>query len=198
MKDNKGFTLIELLAVVIILGVLLLIAVPSVSSYISDSRKSTYIRSAEGYIDGVRQMITSREISVRRKDTTFYIPIECIGSEKGGDSPYGEWADAYVVVTYGDSKYEYYWTSTDANQKGILLTHSSLLDEDKIQDGISSIDNTVGIKPENVRTKIMMYEAIKEGEGDEAVIKCELAKDSSTGSTLEILPTSWIDEYGSL
>ena len=39
MKDKKGFTLVELLAVIVILGVLLLVAVPAVSTVITNSRK---------------------------------------------------------------------------------------------------------------------------------------------------------------
>ena len=41
MKNNKGFTLIELLAVIIILGILMIIAIPSVTKYITDSRKNS-------------------------------------------------------------------------------------------------------------------------------------------------------------
>jgi prepilin-type N-terminal cleavage/methylation domain-containing protein len=41
-KIKKGFTLIEIIAVVVILGVLALIIVPSVSGYIANTRKETY------------------------------------------------------------------------------------------------------------------------------------------------------------
>ena len=40
---RKGFTLIEILAVIVILGILTLIAVPIVSNYIVDSRNKTYL-----------------------------------------------------------------------------------------------------------------------------------------------------------
>ena len=40
---NKGLTLIELLAVIIILGILMLIAIPSVTNYINNFRKESYV-----------------------------------------------------------------------------------------------------------------------------------------------------------
>ena len=40
MRRSKGFTLIELLAVIVILGVIMLIAIPSVTGYITSSRKN--------------------------------------------------------------------------------------------------------------------------------------------------------------
>ena len=49
---KKGFTLIELLAVIIILGILMLVAIPSVTKYISDSRKEGYVATAKTIIDG--------------------------------------------------------------------------------------------------------------------------------------------------
>ncbi len=41
-RRSFAFTLIELLAVIIILGVLMLVAIPSITSYIGNSRKSPY------------------------------------------------------------------------------------------------------------------------------------------------------------
>ena len=41
MKNKKGFTLVELLAVIVILGVILLIAVPKIISTIDNAKLST-------------------------------------------------------------------------------------------------------------------------------------------------------------
>ena len=156
-RNRKGFTLIELLAVIIILGVLLVIAVPSVTRYIENSRKSSYLQVAEGYVDGVKAMITSRKLSVRRKDTTYYIPIEFIETEKGGDSPYGNWVEAYVVVVYANSEYDYYWTSVDDTGHKIELKNiEELTVDDIINDSSRSLNNSLGIGD---RDKIFVLEA---------------------------------------
>ena len=50
MKNKKGFTLIELLAVIVILGLLMAIAIPSVTKYITQSRKKTVTSTIGNYI----------------------------------------------------------------------------------------------------------------------------------------------------
>ena len=40
MKKEKGFTLIELLAVIVILAILMVVAVPKILNVIENSRKS--------------------------------------------------------------------------------------------------------------------------------------------------------------
>ena len=145
-KCNKAFTLVELLAVIIILGVLLIIAIPSVTKYIEDSRKEVYVQSANGYVESVKAMITSREISTKRKDTTYYIPIDLIKLENGGDSPYGNWLEAYVVVIYEDSEYQYFWTSIDDTGHKIELKNiENITTADIIIDSTKTLNNSISI-----------------------------------------------------
>ena len=68
-KKKMGFTLIELLAVIVILGLLLAIAIPSVTRYITQSRKKTVVSSIDGYI-------SSAVNSVNVKITNFQHQIQ--------------------------------------------------------------------------------------------------------------------------
>ena len=74
MKDRKGFTLVEILAVIIIVGIIMLIAIPAVTNYISDSRKSAFLSSINKYIDIAIDDVTSLEYSVSNPEYTYYIP----------------------------------------------------------------------------------------------------------------------------
>ena len=138
----KGFTLIELLAVIIILGVLMIIAIPSVSSYITNARKNAYITTIKGYQSGISQKVNNLEYSFLDTDTTYYVHIDNIKLEKGGKSPFGEWLDAYVVVTYNGNGYDYYWTSVDeSGHKVILKDIEDITIDDIITDSEKKISN---------------------------------------------------------
>ena len=67
-----AFTLIELLAVIIILGVLMLVAIPSVTTYINNSRKETYIDTARNLIRGATVLVNSGKLDVYDNDTYKY------------------------------------------------------------------------------------------------------------------------------
>jgi type IV pilus assembly protein PilA len=66
MKKQKGFTLIELLAVIIILAVIALIAVPKVFDIIEDSRQGIYETDIE-----VFQSVNENTIQI---NLTYSIP----------------------------------------------------------------------------------------------------------------------------
>ena len=85
-KKKKGFTLIELLAVIIILGILMIIAIPSVTKYINDSRKSSYVDTAKELIGGARNVVNEGKLEMYSTNTTYYIPSKCIKTENGGEA----------------------------------------------------------------------------------------------------------------
>ena len=54
MKQNRGFTLVELLAVIVILGILFLIAVPSINKIIENSKRQAFIADCKAYLQAAK------------------------------------------------------------------------------------------------------------------------------------------------
>ena len=76
-KNKKAFTLIELLAVIVILGVIMVIAVPAVTKYIDKSRKDGFTKTASGVVDAAR-LYYSNEYGNSSEST---IEFECTTKE---------------------------------------------------------------------------------------------------------------------
>ena len=62
-KNNKGFTLVELLAVIVIMGILMMVAIPSVTRTIENSRKDTFVDIAKAYGNAARTLWTSDNLT---------------------------------------------------------------------------------------------------------------------------------------
>ena len=146
--NKKGFTLIELIAVILILGVLMLIAIPSVASYVNGARKSTYVTNIIQLIKGTEALINKNQIEIDDEETTYYVPSTCVLTEEGeAKSPYGKFDPAYVVVTFDGDNYHYYYTGRDEKGMGVpFITSSKKLTEDSIVSNVQSIDSTIGLK----------------------------------------------------
>ena len=72
---NKGFTLIELLAVIVILAIISLIAVPMILGVVEEAKKRAAESSALGYIDAVEKymVMTEFENSSILADGLYYV-----------------------------------------------------------------------------------------------------------------------------
>ena len=61
--NNKGFTLVELLAVIVIMGILMMVAIPSVTRTIENSRKDSFVDIAKSYGNSARTLWTSDNLT---------------------------------------------------------------------------------------------------------------------------------------
>ena len=194
LENRKGFTLVELLAVIVILGLLMAIAIPSVTKYITQSRKKTLISSVDSYVTAVTTAVNDNEFgAMSKEDTMYYVPVSnednnsCISLEKGGTDPFGNWKEAYVVVNYDSDKYsyDYYFTFYDDAGYGMALT--------KIEDISTSsnqITNPSPVNADNITTqkndRASYVKVLRTG-------SCEVATAANGGTIVTPLLTFKID-----
>lgn len=97
MKNNKGFTLVETIAVIIILGVVLSIAVPSITNVVKSTNKNRMISDAETFISEVKEYVESDTIGNTPNGNKY--TLKSIKT-KLSKSPYGKEykEDSYVQI----------------------------------------------------------------------------------------------------
>ncbi len=140
LKNKKGFTLIELLATIVILGIIMVVAVPNVTGIIYKNRANTYIEDA-------KKLATLADYVIRggTKDITkpssdgqcIALSLFYLDNAEFEDPPYGGEYDkenSFVVVKKNGTKLEYYVQIVekfkDTNYRGVPLTLSSKLNEE--------------------------------------------------------------------
>ena len=138
--NSKGFTLIELLAVITIMGILMLVAIPAVSRTIENSRRDTYMDTAKAYVNAVKNAVAADELYVSEKPISaqpsgyYYYGFKTVGDdssatdlmEQGGKSSWGN-SDVYgcvgikktVNATDGRTSYKYAVQLVDDGGRGI-------------------------------------------------------------------------------
>lgn len=100
MKINKkGFTLIELLAVITIMGILLLVAIPAVSRTIENTRRDTFASVVRNYVNAVRNAVLADEVSC--------------GSTTASGTQNGNYYFAISTADFTDNAKKYITTQTN-------------------------------------------------------------------------------------
>ena len=117
---KKGFTLIELLAVITIMGILMLVAIPAVSRTIENSRRDTFATLAKQYISTVRNAVLADELECgtgsdkktvgAMPNGTYYFKINTAPST-GSDDAYISAQTADIMEKVGKSS----WSNADVN-----------------------------------------------------------------------------------
>ena len=141
MRNRKGFTLIELLAVIVILAILLAVAIPSITKYITNSRKDSLVTTAKDYADAVSKDATSElfEFPIATNDVTI-VTLDKANLNKAKDkSSFGGkyiYNKSYVAIinigTGSNQVYDYYFAAQDTKGYAIPLTNEKDLDSSKV------------------------------------------------------------------
>jgi type IV pilus assembly protein PilA len=90
MKNNKGFTLIELIAVVVILAVLMMLAVPNVVATINKNKKEAFLEDAKKFRAAVEaKLVSDTSIKLPNADSVIVFTLDKVGKVEIEESPYG-------------------------------------------------------------------------------------------------------------
>lgn len=142
--NNKGFTLIELLAVIVILGVLMIIAVPMVTQYITSAKKGAFVSTAKAYVSSARYAYLNGDYNCTGTNGTYNmdtgkggavaIRFEDIQVDKtGGNSSFSKEIKeklSYVIIEADENgRYRYYVRMVDAGGNG----WDDAVNEDKLK-----------------------------------------------------------------
>ena len=131
MKNKKGFTLVELLAVIVILGVLLMIAVPAVQNVIKKTKNNATQKQAELFIDAAKKMAIIDEAT---SDMVIY-KLSDLDSDVDKNRFTG-----MVVALKENGSYKYYIYLNDSVNKKTIGNNNNIFEfasEDKINEKVT-------------------------------------------------------------
>ena len=135
--NKQGFTLVELLGVIVILSIIMLIAIPNVTSVLEKNKRENYLADAKKLVTQVEYEIRSSNIEKPSSTEILKISLSYIGTSdvsKDSDGNKYDTTNSYVAVVRKNGYLEYYVnlvTTVDGKNKGIRLVNKDELNSDK-------------------------------------------------------------------
>lgn len=136
--NKKGFTLIELLGVIIILSIIMVIAIPNVTSVLEKNKRETYITDAKKFITQVKTEISNNSIEKPSSTDVVKVKLSYIGTNDVSSDSDGNKYDtenSFVVVVRNTSGYLGYYVNlvakVDDEYRGIKLASEDELSSDE-------------------------------------------------------------------
>ena len=148
--NRKGFTLIELLAVITIMGILMVVAIPSVIRTIENTRRDSFLDTAKQYVNGVKTMFISDSIECPEtaggayvlgtslKNGTYYVRIDTTQTASTGSGT------EYPIILESGGKSS--WSSKDVKGYVRIVVSGSGTGTLKQTYYVALSDNLHGIK----------------------------------------------------
>lgn len=122
-KNSKGFTLVELLAAIVILGILLVFAAPTVLNLVEKNKNKMYVDAAKKLISRAEYEIRANSSKIEKpdKDDVIVLSLVYLDDEDFDNAPgNGEYIKeaSFVVVKNTGSGLEYSATIVEKLKKG--------------------------------------------------------------------------------
>lgn len=118
MKNKKGFTLVELLAVIVVLAIIMIIAVPSVLNSMTDARRNSFAVYGE-------KLINSAQAQAQSTAMVNGTIKKCYTIDDLVDGAHGSYEGYVQRLVHGEKEY-YFLTLRDSNYAAVNILAQEL------------------------------------------------------------------------
>ena len=140
--NKNGFTLIELLAVVVILGIMSLIAVPNVISIIDNNKKDIILSDARKLISQAKYQVNVNKEIRETLNYTFYFNVLNANNDIKKDPDGGNYTnESYVKYTVDNNGIANYCVYLIGSKRSVKDTSNSCVMEEYLFDRNKVVEN---------------------------------------------------------